>query len=139
MRLLKIPVDSYSNILTLLKLENFIPLVNYFGYASRKEMSLYVVSNTVDSEQKIPSQEEVCFILTVVNQLSLLSSIVILVVVPDIVVIHLHHYHQHNHQQPPSLSSTQSSTQSHHQNCFQHGHKRHKDIKTIINFIVVMN
>ena len=62
MRLLKIPVDSYNNVLTLLKLDYFTPLFNYFGYTSRKEMSLYVVTNTVDSEQRIPSQDEVCFL-----------------------------------------------------------------------------
>ena len=58
-RLLKIPVDSYSNILTLLKLEYFAPLFEYFDYSSRKEMALYVVTNAVESALKIPTQEQV--------------------------------------------------------------------------------
>ena len=57
-RLLKIPVDSYNNILTLLKLQYFSPLFDYFDYTSRKEMSLYVVTNAVDSAVKIPTQEQ---------------------------------------------------------------------------------
>lgn len=58
-RLLKIPVDSYNNILTLLQLEYFAPLFEYFDYSSRKEMSLYVVNNAVESALKIPTQEQV--------------------------------------------------------------------------------
>ena len=57
-RLLKIPVDSYNNVLTLLKLEYFAPLFNYFDYSSRKEMSLYVVTNAVESAICIPTQEQ---------------------------------------------------------------------------------
>lgn len=59
-RLLKIPVDSYSNILTLLKLEYFAPLFEYFDYSSRKDMALYVVTNAVESALKIPTQEQAC-------------------------------------------------------------------------------
>ena len=58
-RLLKIPVDSYNNVLTLLQLEHFAPLFDYFDYSSRKEMSLYVVNNAVESALKIPTQEQV--------------------------------------------------------------------------------
>lgn len=58
-RLLKIPVDSYNNIITLLQLEYFAPLFEYFDYSSRKEMSLYVVNNAVESALKIPTQEQV--------------------------------------------------------------------------------
>ena len=57
-RLLKIPVDSYNNILTLLQLEYFAPLFEYFDYTSRKEMSSYVVTNAVDSAIQIPAQEQ---------------------------------------------------------------------------------
>ena len=58
-RLLKIPVDSYNNILTLLQLENFAPLFDYFDYASRKEMAHYLVLNAVENEIRIPTQEQV--------------------------------------------------------------------------------
>ncbi|XP_015750716.1 PREDICTED: vacuolar protein sorting-associated protein 35-like [Acropora digitifera] len=68
-RLLKIPVDSYSNILTLLKLEYFAPLFEYFDYSSRKEMALYVVTNAVESALKIPTQEQVDAALNLVSTL----------------------------------------------------------------------
>lgn len=68
-RLLKIPVDSYNNIITLLQLEYFAPLFEYFDYSSRKEMSLYVVNNAVESALKIPTQEQVDAILNLVSTL----------------------------------------------------------------------
>lgn len=58
-RLLKIPVDSYNNIIRLLQLEYFAPLFEYFDFSSRKEMSLYVVNNAVESALSIPTQEQV--------------------------------------------------------------------------------
>lgn len=58
-RLLKIPVDSYNNILTLLQLEYFAPLFDYFDYSSRKDMAMYLVTNAVESAIRIPTQEQV--------------------------------------------------------------------------------
>ena len=60
MRLLKIPVDAYNNVLTILKLKHFAPLFSYFDYATRKEMAMYVIHNALENETLIPSQEEVC-------------------------------------------------------------------------------
>ena len=61
MRLLKIPVDTYNNVLTILKLKHFAPLFDYFDYATRKEMAMYVINNALDNETLIPSQDEVSF------------------------------------------------------------------------------
>lgn len=58
-RLLKIPVDTYNNILTVLKLKHFHPLFEYFDYESRKSMSCYVLSNVLDYNTEIVSQEQV--------------------------------------------------------------------------------
>uniref|UniRef100_A0A674F328 Vacuolar protein sorting-associated protein 35 n=1 Tax=Salmo trutta TaxID=8032 RepID=A0A674F328_SALTR len=58
-RLLKIPVDTYNNILTVLQLKHFPPLFEYFDYESRKSMSCYVLSNTLDYNTTIISQEQV--------------------------------------------------------------------------------
>ena len=73
-RLLKIPVDSYSNILTLLQLEYFAPLFKYFDFSSRKEMSLYVITNAVESAITIPTQEQVSEKLSVMVEVRLLCS-----------------------------------------------------------------
>lgn len=58
-RLLKIPVDTYNNILTVLQLKHFPPLFEYFDYESRKSMSCYVLSNTLDFNTTIVAQEQV--------------------------------------------------------------------------------
>lgn len=58
-RLLKIPVDTYNNILTVLQLKHFPPLFEYFDYESRKSMSCYVLSNTLDYNTTILAQEQV--------------------------------------------------------------------------------
>ncbi len=59
MRLLKIPVDTYNSLLTILKLKHFAPLFDYFDYPTRKEMAMYVINNALDNETLVPSQEEV--------------------------------------------------------------------------------
>ena len=68
-RLLKIPVDSYNDVLNLLKLKHFAPLFNYFDYSARKDMALYVVTNAVENETIIPSQDLVDSILSMVSPL----------------------------------------------------------------------
>lgn len=68
-RLLKIPVDSYNDVLVVLSLEHFIPLLNCYDYSGRKEMSAYLVNNVIDNSTVIPSPEKVETILTIVAPL----------------------------------------------------------------------
>lgn len=64
-RLLKIPIDTYNNILTVLKLKHFHPLFEYFDYESRKNMSCYILSNALEYNTEINGQEQVrLFILS---------------------------------------------------------------------------
>ena len=58
-RLMKIPVDSYNDVLTLLKLDHFGPLFEYFDYIARKNMSLYILNNAVENEVIISTSEAV--------------------------------------------------------------------------------
>jgi vacuolar protein sorting-associated protein 35 len=60
MRLMKIPVDTYNNVLTLLSLQHYSPLFDYFDYKGRKLMSCHIIMNSLDNETLIPSQEHVC-------------------------------------------------------------------------------
>lgn len=69
MRLMKIPVDSYNNILTVLELQHFGPLFEYFDYQSRKVMSCYIISNALENETCIPTQEQVDTALSIVSVL----------------------------------------------------------------------
>uniref|UniRef100_A0A8V5GZM7 Vacuolar protein sorting-associated protein 35 n=1 Tax=Melopsittacus undulatus TaxID=13146 RepID=A0A8V5GZM7_MELUD len=68
-RLLKIPVNTYNNILTVLKLKHFHPLFEYFDYESRKSMSCYVLSNVLDYNTQIVSQEQVDAIMNLISTL----------------------------------------------------------------------
>lgn len=68
-RLMKIPVDNYKNILTVLKLEHFAPLLDYFDYEGRKLLAVYIITNILDNETLIPTQEQVDAILSVVAPL----------------------------------------------------------------------
>jgi len=69
MRLMKIPIDTYNNVLTLLKLEHFSPLFEYFDFQARKTMSIHVINNALDNETIIQTPEQVESLLTLVGPL----------------------------------------------------------------------
>lgn len=58
-KLLKIPVDHYNNVLTVLKLRHYAALMQHLDYYGRKSMSMYILNNTLDSETIIPTQDGV--------------------------------------------------------------------------------
>lgn len=69
MRLLKIPVDNYNNILTVIQLEHFGKLLDYFDYKGRKAVSTYLVNNALENETPIPTPEQVDTILKIIAPL----------------------------------------------------------------------
>lgn len=56
---MKIPVDSYNNILTVLELSHFGPIFDYFDYQSRKLMCSYLINNVLENGTLIPTQDQV--------------------------------------------------------------------------------
>ena len=68
-RLMKIPVDNYKSILVVLKLENFAPLLEYFDYEGRKMLAVYIITNILENETLIPTQEQVDAVLSIVSPL----------------------------------------------------------------------
>ncbi|KAK3509798.1 hypothetical protein QTP70_011167 [Hemibagrus guttatus] len=58
-----------QHILTVLQLKHFPPLFEYFDYESRKSMSCYVLSNTLEYNTTIVAQEQVDAILNLVSTL----------------------------------------------------------------------
>lgn len=68
-RLLKIPLDSYNNILVLLKLKHFGMVVEYLDYEGRRSMGKLIISNALDHKTQIPLQEQVDQILLLVAPL----------------------------------------------------------------------
>ncbi|XP_022256816.1 vacuolar protein sorting-associated protein 35-like isoform X1 [Limulus polyphemus] len=69
LRLLKIPVQIYNNLLTVLKLEHFGSMLDFCDYHSRKTMSIFVLNNALENDTLIPTSEEVDQILTLVAPL----------------------------------------------------------------------
>ncbi|XP_022186248.1 vacuolar protein sorting-associated protein 35 isoform X2 [Nilaparvata lugens] len=68
-RLLKIPIDHYNNVLTILELSHFVPILEYFDYAGRKSIAAYIVNNILNSETYIPTPNEVDTVLTMISPL----------------------------------------------------------------------
>lgn len=57
-RLLKVPIETYEDTLTVLKLENFPDLFELFVFQGRRALSLFLVQTIVDRDCIIPSSEE---------------------------------------------------------------------------------
>lgn len=57
-KLLKIPLDNYNNLLTVLKLKHYAGLMQHLDYAGRKFLSIYILNNALDNETIVQSQEE---------------------------------------------------------------------------------
>ena len=68
-KLLKIPIDSYNDIMIVLSLQHYIPLLNTYDFSGRKEMSKYLINNVIDNATLIPSPEKAETILTIVGPL----------------------------------------------------------------------
>ncbi|XP_019553785.2 vacuolar protein sorting-associated protein 35 isoform X2 [Aedes albopictus] len=68
-RLLRLCVDFYNNILTILQLQYFTPLLEKFDYTSRKALSLYIVMNILENETLIPTAEHVDSVLGMISPL----------------------------------------------------------------------
>ncbi|XP_014777339.1 vacuolar protein sorting-associated protein 35 isoform X1 [Octopus bimaculoides] len=67
MHLLKIPIDVYQNLLTVLELKHFGPLFKYFDYHGRKTMSAFLINSALENDTKILTPEQVDDILNIVS------------------------------------------------------------------------
>lgn len=65
MRLLKLPVDHYKDILTVIQLENYAHLLDYLDYAGRKTIAVYLINSVLDNGTLISTQEQVIITLLV--------------------------------------------------------------------------
>lgn len=68
-RLLKILVQNYNNLLTVLKLKHFGPLMDFCDYQCRKSLSAFLMYNALENETVFSSQDEVDQVLTLVSPL----------------------------------------------------------------------
>lgn len=60
---MKVPVDSYEDTLTILRLQNFSRVFELFDFSGRKSIALFIAQTIVDKEAYIPSADEVNYCL----------------------------------------------------------------------------
>lgn len=58
-RLMKLPVDYFNNIITILELKHYAALIECFDYYGRKNLALYLVNDILSSATFIPDSEQV--------------------------------------------------------------------------------
>ncbi|XP_077302985.1 vacuolar protein sorting 35 [Arctopsyche grandis] len=67
MRLLKLPVDHYKDILTVIRLGNYSNLLEYLDYAGRKTIAVYLITSVLDNGTLISTQEQVNSVLCMLS------------------------------------------------------------------------
>ena len=67
--MLKIPIDFYKNVLTLLKLKHYSLLSEHLDFVGRKTLCQYLVNNALDNETIISTPDEVDGFLQLINPL----------------------------------------------------------------------
>lgn len=68
-KLLKIPVNSFNDMLTVLQLAHFSPLLDMFDFEGRRAMAVYVANNIVENDTYIPTAEQTDLVLTMLAPL----------------------------------------------------------------------
>ncbi|RDD47706.1 Vacuolar protein sorting-associated protein 35 [Trichoplax sp. H2] len=68
-RMLKIPIDIYDSILTVVELKDYPELLSRLSYEPRKEIAVYIANRIVDVAVDIPSPEEAEFVFELLDPL----------------------------------------------------------------------
>ncbi|KAN0032657.1 hypothetical protein ACTFIV_006565 [Dictyostelium citrinum] len=68
-QLLQIPLDVFKNVLVVLKLSNYQPLISCLSYNNRKKVSLDIVNNTISNSTIIEEPESVNNLLETIQTL----------------------------------------------------------------------
>ena len=58
-KLLKIPINNFNNILTVLQLTDFDPLLELFDFDGRKAMAVYIANDVLEMQTLIPTEDQV--------------------------------------------------------------------------------
>ena len=62
-KLLKIPINNFNDIMTVLRLSHFAPLLQLFDFDGRKSLAVFIAENVLENETQIPNSEQVDTIL----------------------------------------------------------------------------
>jgi len=68
-QLLQIPLEAFKNVLTVLKLSNYQPLISCLSYNTRKKVSLDIVNSTIQNSTIIEEPEDVNSLLETISTL----------------------------------------------------------------------
>ena len=68
-KLLKIPIDLYKNVLVLLKLKHYSILYDHLDFVGRKVICIYAVNSALENETVVSSAEEVEALLQLISPL----------------------------------------------------------------------
>ncbi|XP_022125856.2 vacuolar protein sorting-associated protein 35 [Pieris rapae] len=69
MKILKLPADHYKNILTLIKLQNYAPLINRLNQAGRLMIAMHLITDVIESDTTVSAPEDVDSVLSMVDVL----------------------------------------------------------------------
>ncbi|XP_041969510.1 vacuolar protein sorting-associated protein 35 [Aricia agestis] len=69
MKILKLPADHYKNILTLIKLQNYAPLITRLNEPGRLMIAVHLVNDVLESDTTISTPEDVEAVLTMLDVL----------------------------------------------------------------------
>merc|ERR1712029_111463 len=68
-KLLKIPINNFNNILTVLQLIDFDPLLDLFDFEGRKAMAVYIANDVLETQTLIPTEEQADHLLALLDAL----------------------------------------------------------------------
>jgi len=57
-KLLKIPINNFNNILTVLQLTDFDPLLELFDFDGRKAMAVFIANDALETQTNLPTEEQ---------------------------------------------------------------------------------
>ncbi|XP_039745557.1 vacuolar protein sorting-associated protein 35 isoform X1 [Pararge aegeria] len=69
MKILKLPADHYKNILTLIKLQNYAPLINRLNQPGRLLIAVHLVNDILESDTTVSTPEDVEAVLCMLDVL----------------------------------------------------------------------
>ena len=68
-KLLKIPIDLYKNVLVLIKLKHYSILYDHLDFVGRKSICQYLLNNALENETTVSTHDEVESLLQLINPL----------------------------------------------------------------------
>ncbi|KAJ2941229.1 hypothetical protein O0L34_g3424 [Tuta absoluta] len=69
MKILKLPADQYKNVLTLIRLQNYAPLIKHLNHPGRSLLAVHLINQVLDNDTRITTPEDVESVLSMLDVL----------------------------------------------------------------------